>query len=187
MRVDIHLPDGTSVASRDDVRPDPRDWPTSFSVTTWEESTTVFVRLRAYPEGRTISYRGIVYAPPETLVHGTPAGDDQPRLMVDGEDRTPPLEPNPLVTVDRVDRVPVRFGQQKRVRIKLHGACVALMPQLRPWDDVSSCTDGTTELQPLEEPVLESDLSHDLPSEAGTWGHQPCPEDVGPDRACAPG
>ena len=57
LRIDLHAEDGTVFASRDDVRPDARDWPTSFSVFSDDmaRGRAVLVRLRAYPEGRVTS------------------------------------------------------------------------------------------------------------------------------------
>lgn len=54
LRIDLHAEDATVFATRDDVRPDPRDWPTSFGVFTDDTTRgrSVLVRLRAYPEGR---------------------------------------------------------------------------------------------------------------------------------------
>lgn len=68
LRVDLHEDDGALFATRDDVRPDPRDWPTSFSVFTDDTARgrVVLVRLRAYLEGRI-----------------TAAGDPDPSLAVD--------------------------------------------------------------------------------------------------------
>ncbi len=57
LRIDVTTEDGATVASRDDVRPDPRDWPTSFSVYTDDEVTprSLLVRLRAYPDARVVA------------------------------------------------------------------------------------------------------------------------------------
>lgn len=54
LRIDVTTEDGTRVASRDDARPDARDWPTSFSVYSDDEARprTLLVRLRAYPDAR---------------------------------------------------------------------------------------------------------------------------------------
>lgn len=54
LRIDVLSEDGQPVAHRDDARPDPRDWPASFSVYNDDASRvhTVKVTLRAYQDGR---------------------------------------------------------------------------------------------------------------------------------------
>jgi formylglycine-generating enzyme required for sulfatase activity len=54
LRIDVMTEDRALVVSRDDLRPDRRDWPVSFSVMSQDESRprVLFVRLRAYPDGR---------------------------------------------------------------------------------------------------------------------------------------
>lgn len=54
LRIDVLADDGQTVAHRDDPRPDPRDWPASFSVYNDDASRVhaVKVRLRAYLDGR---------------------------------------------------------------------------------------------------------------------------------------
>ena len=53
LRVDVFGPDGVIDDTRDLGLPSPRDWPTSFGITSDDESRdkTVVVRLRVYPEG----------------------------------------------------------------------------------------------------------------------------------------
>src|SRR5688572_1979289 len=89
LRVDLYTEEGTWFDSSDFGRPVPRDWPASFSVYSADESRArkVWVRLRAYPEGAVDVYD-----------HGT----DRPRLVRDGLDATPAVEPSPRLTVDRV-------------------------------------------------------------------------------------
>ena len=137
LRVDLYEPDGTWFASRDDVRPDPRDWPTSFSVVDDDDSRerVVLVRLRAYLEGRLVRYRGIVYASPGDLLRALPDGDGQPRLLSDGADATPELEPDPTVTVDRIVRVRLVPGTRGRVSVVLRGACAGALPLRLSYED----------------------------------------------------
>lgn len=54
LRIDVLSDDGGVIAERDDPRPDPRDWPASFSVYSDDASRArrVKVRLRAYLDGR---------------------------------------------------------------------------------------------------------------------------------------
>lgn len=194
LRIDVYSQSGTWIATRDDVRPDTLDWPVSFSVFHDDPTTdrVALVRLRAYPEGRLIRYTGIVRAELEDLVDGVPQGDGLPRLMVQGQDRTPEFEPDPLVTIDRVVRVQLSYGRRGRVRVLLDGACVGKMPSLTAWNEPRSCTDGAEALSDAIDGVLEDDLNHDLPTAAGTWGDEPCsPEGTeagaGSERVCVPG
>jgi formylglycine-generating enzyme required for sulfatase activity len=105
LRIDVSTEDGRWLASRDDLRPDPRDWPTSFSVFADDPARprVVVVRLRAYPDGRLVPYRG--------------------DARLDGAE-TPATEPDPTLTVDRTLRVPLRFGTRGRLVVTLRGACV---------------------------------------------------------------
>jgi formylglycine-generating enzyme required for sulfatase activity len=65
LRVDVYAEDGTWLYSRDVPRIRKGEWPASFGVLSPDESrsTTVLVRLRAYPEGATRDYRGESYEP----------------------------------------------------------------------------------------------------------------------------
>src|SRR5690606_8583193 len=65
LRVDLYRDDGVWFDSRDIAQPDPRDWPVSFSVFSDDETTerSVWVRLRAYPEGRVRDYLGERFRP----------------------------------------------------------------------------------------------------------------------------
>lgn len=104
LRVDVTTEDGRWIATRDDVRPDPRDWPTSFSVYAEDDRPrTLLVRLRAYPDARVVAYRG--------------------GAQLEGGE-TPAVEPDPTLAVDRTLRVPLAFGTRGRMRVTLRGACV---------------------------------------------------------------
>jgi formylglycine-generating enzyme required for sulfatase activity len=72
-------------------------------------------------------------------VEPVPAGDGQPRLVVDGEDRTPSFEPLPELTVDRLVRVRLTPGVPTTARVLMHGACVGRMSNLA---DGTSCVDA---------------------------------------------
>src|SRR5262249_36064654 len=57
-----------------------------------------------------------------------PEATNRPRLLDDsGADVTPPTEPQPLLTVDRLVRVTVEPGLRQRVNVVLHGECVGVM------------------------------------------------------------
>ncbi len=105
LRIDISTEDGRWIASRDDVRPDPRDWPTSFSVYNDDEARakTLLVRLRAYPDARVVPYTGAA--------------------RLEGA-ATPASEPDPTLAVDRTIRVPLVFGSRGRMRVVLRGECL---------------------------------------------------------------
>lgn len=100
LRVDVTTEDGRLVATRDDLRADPQDWPASFSV--YEDDPdrprALLVRLRAYPDARIVP--------------------------VSGGEGTVASEPDPTVTVDRTIRVPLVFGERGRRVVVLRGACV---------------------------------------------------------------
>jgi formylglycine-generating enzyme required for sulfatase activity len=81
LRIDLFDEHGSWFDSRDIARTDPADWPASFSVYTTDEKTprTIFLRARAYLEGRTRDYRGERF-----------------------EDRTPYVEPHVANTLDEL-------------------------------------------------------------------------------------
>jgi formylglycine-generating enzyme required for sulfatase activity len=105
LRIDVFGEDGSWVAHRDDVRPDPRDWPASFSVFNDDETKEkkLRIRLRAYLDARTVPYRGS-----ETLVSGI----------------TPDVEPNPAISVDRTIELRLVHGTRARARVLLGGECI---------------------------------------------------------------
>lgn len=107
LRIDVFAEDGSWIAHRDDVRPDPRDWPASFSVFNDDETRvkTLRVRLRAYLDARTVPYRGS-----EKLASGI----------------TPDVEPNPLLAVDRTIELRLVHGTRSRARVLLRGDCIGL-------------------------------------------------------------
>ena len=191
LRIDIYTQDGQWLATRDDVRPDRRDWPTSFSLYHDDPSNegVALVRLRAYPEGRLIRYTGIVYAAYQELLHGAPVGNGQPRLVIDGQDRTPEFEPDPLVTIDRVVRVRLSYGKVGRIQVLLTGDCAGRMPQLSTWTEARSCIDASRELWPIDDEPVEPATGALNDSRAGTWGLSPCPagSDTSSPRVCIPG
>lgn len=68
MRVDLYSEDGRWFESRDIGRPDPRDWPASFSVFSDDDHAArdVLVRVRVYPEGVVRDYDGERFEPRTT-------------------------------------------------------------------------------------------------------------------------
>jgi formylglycine-generating enzyme required for sulfatase activity len=105
LRIDVFGADGTWIAHRDDVRPDPRDWPASFSVFNDDptKDKMLRIRLRAYLDARTVPYRG-----GDKLESGV----------------TPDVEPNPAISVDRTIEVRLVHGTRARARVLLSGECI---------------------------------------------------------------
>ncbi|MBS2012769.1 MAG: SUMF1/EgtB/PvdO family nonheme iron enzyme [Deltaproteobacteria bacterium] len=175
LRVDLFSRDGTWFDSADFGRPDPRDWPASFSVYSEDESREreVWVRLRIYPEGAVDSYRG------------------KAKLVRDGIDVTPATEPSPAMTVDRLLLVPLRPQTRGRVRALLTGACVgssSLGAEGAPRPGAASCVATTGEVSEVAVAALEDDMSRPTTTAAGTWLAKPCPPDDGTSkRVCIPG
>src|SRR5690606_32049216 len=102
LRVDLYTEAGAWFDSRDIARPDPRDWPASFSLFSTDEAarSRVWARLRVYPEAGVRDYQGERFSDWGASLE-PPRGDGLPRLLVDGRDITPALEPLPLLSVDR--------------------------------------------------------------------------------------
>ncbi len=137
LRIDLYDAARTWLATRDVVRQAPRDWPTSFGVLAKSDSAAadVLVRLRAYPESKLRDYRG------------------EARLLQDGVDKTPPFEPQPLLTVDRLIWVNVVPGVQATARVTLRGACLGAEAGL---GDATSCTDTEGSRATLSPEPVES-------------------------------
>jgi formylglycine-generating enzyme required for sulfatase activity len=192
LRADFYGEDGTWFDSRDIARIDPTGWPTSFSVYSDDElhDKIVWIRLRAYPEGRTRDYRGERFSdwgdpdPP-------PTDGEAPRLLRDGLDETPPDEPAPLVTVDRLILLRLRYGVRGRVRVTLRGDCAGTMANLGGPTPVirsaESCIDTERTRAPVVEEALDDNGLSSNDSLTGTWGVEPCPDEPAGDRVCVPG
>ncbi|MBI5531264.1 MAG: SUMF1/EgtB/PvdO family nonheme iron enzyme [Deltaproteobacteria bacterium] len=194
LRVDVYT-DDTWLESADILREDPSDWPVSFSVYSDDELTDklVWVRLRAWALDRSRDYRGERF---RDWGADEPEVDPlaRPRLMREGQDVTPPTEPQPLVTVDRLLRVRLTPGVRGSVRVTLHGACAGTMAKFGASTEAFLPAAGSAETCVDQEqkrvPVVESpiDPSMDLPTTTaqGTWGAEPCtlPD---PARICVPG
>lgn len=181
LRVDLYAEDGTWFDSTDVGRPTAREWPASFGVYSDDDSreTRVFVRLRAYAEGRTTKYRGERFRDGAARFEDPP-GDDEPRLVVEGEDRTPATEPSPLLAVDRLVLLRLVPGVRGRARVLLHGACAGTMAKLGPGGRpsigvASSCVDTpNVRVRVDEEPVDTRDDDGATATEAGTWERASC-------------
>lgn len=187
LRIDVYADDGTWIASRDDLRPDPRDWPTTFSVGTEATSRAAWIRLRAYPEGRRARYSGHIHASFAELYLKRPEGNGEPRLWRDGEDRTPEFEPDPAVTIDRLVRLRLAEGERVTARVLLSGACTGTMPRLTPWRAAETCVEKAGILEQVREVETERGIIKDGNTRVAAWGDEPCPEAAQNDRICVPG
>lgn len=142
--------------SRTIALPDPRDWPVSFSIYNPpdRQERSALVRLRVYPRGRERDYHGerFLPPPPEDLPpdqpYRPPEAGQPLRLMDRGRDVTPPTEPSPNLTVDRLFRLRLVEGEVGRARIELQGACVGTMADL---EGRRSCVSQEKMLEPMEE------------------------------------
>ena len=132
LRIDLYSESGQWLDSRDIARPDPRDWPVSFTVFTEDETRgrQLWARLRVYPEGRVRDYLGERFwdwgSPRDAAASATNA----PRLSKDGADITPAREPLPWLTVDRLVRIELQPGQTGGVPLLLGGECAGTMARL---------------------------------------------------------
>jgi len=193
LRVDVYADDGTWLEFRDMPMRNPEDWPGSFSLYIDEGSPArlVWVRLRAYPDGKLRDYQGERFAPrpppgdPEAP-WAPPSGDGEPRLMQAGRDVTPATEPLPNLTIDRLVSVRLVDGRRASVEVKLHGACVGTMTNLY---ERTTCTDRENERQPVEELQLSADVSNPGPSKSvGTFAAEvPCQGEPRPMRFATDG
>lgn len=170
LRVDLYAIDGTWLDSRDVGRPDPRDWPVSFSVQAADDRAErdVVVRLRA---------------------HGARLRDavGPARLVVDGADETPSSEPEPALTVDRLVLIRLRPGERGRLRVVARASCAGVEARVVPGA-LASCAEGEGALEPVAAAALEPELSTPPTSVAGSAARTPCPAPIGErDRACLEG
>jgi formylglycine-generating enzyme required for sulfatase activity len=191
LRVDLYSQDGTWFDSSDFGRPDRRDWPASFSVFSDDQSRErlVWVRLRAYPEGAVDTYRGERFRD-NSLAFEPADPTEVPRLVRDGVDVTPAIEPSPLLTVDRLILVRLRPETRVRARVVLHGACVGTMVRMGAVGspvvgDVETCVDTEKTRVPVTPVATDDDLTTPSMSVVGTWLTGACTSDD--ERVCIPG
>ncbi len=194
LRIDLFDAEGSWFDSSDVALPSPADWPASFSVYSEDESRTraVWVRLRAYGEGRHDDYRGERFRDWHALFESLAPGDGEPRLLKGGVDVTPRVEPTPLLTIDRlllVELVPRRRGS---VRVLLDGACMGTMSKLgprgRPADGAETCTREERARTRVSASTSSPDMSRGGPSMVGSYASDPCrPGEGSAERICVPG
>lgn len=166
LRVDLYDDAGVWLEARDIARPDPRDWPVSFSVQAVDDLRvrTVILRLRAY---------------------GGRARDrlpDAPRLVRDGRDETPRTEPDPPLSIDRLVLLRLAPDVRGSVVVLLSSSCAGTPPVL---DGTRSrtCIAREGELEPVSAPALDPELRKALDSAVGRASSAPCgPLGVAADR-----
>lgn len=130
-------------------------------------------------------------APLDQLDEGAISGE--PRLVQDGQDVTPALEPAPAVTVDRLVAVHVDPGKVRTARVLLTGECVGTMADLVGR---RSCVDRENELVPVA-PIATVEGRSRGETVVGKWagytrkpcGNSPSPGDpaLHDGRACIEG
>lgn len=197
LRIDLYTEEGTWFTSSDIARPDPLDWPVSFGVYAEDPTQTrrVWVRLRSFIDGNRRDYRGENPHRWGEPGDGGASSSNAPRLLVNGKDVTPPSEPEPLVTVDRLALVELVPDTKSRVSIVLRGACVGTSavfgadPARLVLGEAQSCIDAEKTLAPVA--LLAPDRGEPLVTASlqGTWLSSPaCPprEDT-QERVCVPG
>jgi formylglycine-generating enzyme required for sulfatase activity len=196
LRVDVYTSDGTSwYESREIGRVDPSDWPASFSVFDPDENAPrdLLVRLRVFPQGVVRDYRGERYAarptdgPLSALVPDGPVPKGETPRLVDanGIDRTPLTEPAPLTAVDRLLLVHLEPGKRGAIRVVMRGRCAGTMADLRSR---ATCIDQENVITPVQESVLDPDLTLPTKSVTGTLApYAPCRADVRPATQAADG
>jgi formylglycine-generating enzyme required for sulfatase activity len=181
LRVDAYAEDGTWYDSRDFRLPVQGDWPASFGAYSPDANLgrVATLRLRAYADGKLRDYRGERYqarpaagAPSDPALPPDPPPDQGPRLhAADGSDITPPDEPEPLLTIDRLVRIRTTPGLVGSVRVVLRGACFGTMADVVGG---RTCVDTENVLAVVTEETLTSDLASP-PTSAGTFGASvPC-------------
>jgi formylglycine-generating enzyme required for sulfatase activity len=197
LRADVYTADGTWLSSADIARPDPRDWPTSFSVYSQDTSKTkmVWVRLRAYLDGKTRDYRGEAPFTWGGPIAPPPASSNAPRLVQNGTDATPSAEPDPIDAVDRLALVALVPNEKYEVRLVLHGACLGTSaifgndPATLVQGEAQTCVDTEKTRVSVDLALPEPEGTPFGPSLQGTWLADPAcpPADPTSERVCLAG
>lgn len=179
LRVDLYSLDGTTwIGSREVPALEPSAWPVSFAVNLGASAgaRSVLVRLRAYPAGLVRDYRGERFSPraaPPALasqpapIAPVPEGETPRLLAADGTDVTPPSEPNPWVTVDRLVRVDVTPGVAASAHVLLDGACAGTMADLASG---TTCVGTENALDPIAPVALDPQLALPQTTVEGAFG-----------------
>jgi formylglycine-generating enzyme required for sulfatase activity len=204
LRIDFFKTDGTWFSSRDVSAAAPSSWPVSFGVYLPDGETTgqVVVRLRGYPFGKVRDYRGYRYQSrpndtSETTLRPDPAPTSGPSLLdAEGRDITPPTEPEPLLSIDRLVLVPLSAGKVGAVHVTLAGACFGTMADLRDFGALRTCTDTEAQLGDVVPESVDVESTPPGPTAQGAFEQpyaQPCsgaprpPSPVFDDDVCVVG
>lgn len=177
LRLDVYRADGVWIDSRETALDTPAAWPATFSLFVPRDSgaaTRVLVRLRAFGDGRTRDYQGERFSerPPASSSPAQPPpapATNLPRLVVEGKDVTPALEPRPGATIDRLLDLQIEPGSVRYLDVRLAGACAGTMADLlgrRTCVDREGQLVGITPSRLEEKPLAE-------PSRVGTFGASP--------------
>ncbi len=118
-----------------------------------------------------------------------------PRLLRDGDDRTPPTEPSATATVDRLVLVRIAPNARTTANVILRGACAGVRAQLsaKPYEvdlaSAATCIEAEGLRSPLVPSPTEPGIVRRSTSMQGTFGQgEPCPPDSNDAaRACIPG
>lgn len=192
LRVDVYE-DGTWKESRDLARPDPRDWPASFSVVAEDDGRVheVVLRVRVYQEGATRNYRGERFAEGADVFRReapSAAPGEAPRLLREGADVTPRDEPLPNVAVDRTTVLRLEKGQRFRTKLLLSGDCAGTMSSGTTPSSATTCVQGARVLAASSPGEIDELLETPATSVVGSWGASPCASNASTkDRVCVPG
>jgi formylglycine-generating enzyme required for sulfatase activity len=200
LRIDFYSASGAWFGSRDVLALKESDWPITFSAYLRETDApkTAFVRLRAYPDLGTRAYEGERFVPRapdgDPFALPEPPATNEPRLLdASGSDITPPLEPAPLLAIDRLVAIHLQLGTRGAVRIMLKGDCVGTMSDVA---NAMTCVDAEAPFQAVAPSALDPDMkvpSHTSERAFGTWDGQSCDVPPRPDTqlydedVCVPG
>jgi formylglycine-generating enzyme required for sulfatase activity len=129
-----------------------------------------------------------------------PTPPDTPRLLRSNGagsvvDETPPSEPAPTATVDRLVLVNLVPGVVGSVRVTLRGECAGTMARMGAADGAvdpttaETCVDTENVRVPVTDAALDPDLSLPTASAQGSFGvDEPCPAPTsGGSSVCVPG
>lgn len=168
LRVDVYGEDGAWLDARAIARPDPRDWPASFSVQASDDARDRVVAIRVRAHGpRVRDYRGAA------------------RLVAGGVDVTPPTEPLPSLAVDRLAMVRLRPGERGRLRLVLRAACAGAPAVVDP--PRKTCVDRDGETIDVAVSPLEAGFDTPTASEVGSASRTPCPAGTRDGARCLEG
>lgn len=174
LRLDVYTADGSRwYESRTIALPDRLDWPASFSIFNPNDDGVLeaLVRIRIHPRGKVRDYRGERFVarpglevPPGEEVLDVPSGEL--RLVIQGDDRTPPSEPEPTLTVDRLVLLRLSEGERGSVRLLMQGECAGTMAHRA---ELGTCVATSGVLEPATTVSLDPDMTLPTSSAQGTF------------------